>query len=317
MPLKDLTGKVFGNLTVLERDGSSVYGGALWLCQCSCGNKVTMSSGRIRNYQKCGRFCGTERKYIPGTKMEDFTGKVVGALTGISYAGRNEDGVNLWLCQCSCGTMVTETAEMVKKTPTCKHYTNPNHTKPKRLAFKDLVVGRKIGDITVLSRQGEDKLGKELYEVLLPDGSKTIYNIKKLRILYNTTEKMDGDSLIVNHIRPFDSVTRSSNKKYQMYLNRAKEKNTDNTLSETDFYFLTSKPCFYCGSPISLGRVGVRQSCGLDRIDNSKGYTPDNVVSSCTRCNMMRRIESQPEFIQRVLRIYSRHVLHKTTPTKV
>ncbi len=37
--------------------------------------------------------------------------------------------------------------------------------------------------------------------------------------------------------------------------------------------------CHYCGEPIKL-------TCyGLDRKDNSRGYTLDNVVPSCFPCN--------------------------------
>lgn len=56
---EDLAGKQFGKLIVLERDdshpprsGCHVY----WICECDCGNKVSISSGNLkRGYQKsCG-----------------------------------------------------------------------------------------------------------------------------------------------------------------------------------------------------------------------------------------------------------------------
>lgn len=40
------------------------------------------------------------------------------------------------------------------------------------------------------------------------------------------------------------------------------------------------KPCTYCREPI--------ETIGLDRIDNSKGYTVSNIVSCCTLCNITR-----------------------------
>jgi hypothetical protein len=42
-----------------------------------------------------------------------------------------------------------------------------------------------------------------------------------------------------------------------------------------------SLPCSYCGTN------SVQKS--LDRIDNSKGHTTDNVVACCIRCNYIRR----------------------------
>ena len=56
---KDLVGKRFGRLIVLERDykhppraGHHAY----WICECDCGNKISASSGNLkRGYQKsCG-----------------------------------------------------------------------------------------------------------------------------------------------------------------------------------------------------------------------------------------------------------------------
>ena len=42
-----------------------------------------------------------------------------------------------------------------------------------------------------------------------------------------------------------------------------------------------AKGCSYCGEN------GIRMT--LDRIDNSKGHTQDNVISACIRCNYTRR----------------------------
>jgi len=45
---------------------------------------------------------------------------------------------------------------------------------------------------------------------------------------------------------------------------------------------LVATGCFYCGA----GREEIR--IGLDRKDNNTGHTIDNVVSCCTRCNLIR-----------------------------
>lgn len=44
--LKDLTGRRFGRLTVLCRDGSNASGLAVWLCRCTCGT-VTRTAGNL------------------------------------------------------------------------------------------------------------------------------------------------------------------------------------------------------------------------------------------------------------------------------
>lgn len=51
----DLTGKKFNKLTVLTRDFSKV-GRAYWICQCECGNKISVRSDFLKsgNTKACG-----------------------------------------------------------------------------------------------------------------------------------------------------------------------------------------------------------------------------------------------------------------------
>lgn len=101
VPQNDLTGKVFGKLTVLEKsnetrcEGGYIY----WLCLCECGNEVIYQSSYLRsgNIFSCG--C----KRLPdGTK--DMTGQVFGRLLVVEKAKREKRGVVYWRCICDCGT---------------------------------------------------------------------------------------------------------------------------------------------------------------------------------------------------------------------
>lgn len=52
----DLTGRQFGRLTVLRCAGSSPYGGAVWRCQCFCGQRCAVRGGSLRRgtTKSCG-----------------------------------------------------------------------------------------------------------------------------------------------------------------------------------------------------------------------------------------------------------------------
>ena len=64
-----------------------------------------------------------------------------------------------------------------------------------------------------------------------------------------------------------------------------------------DFYHrLIQLPCFYCNDMHGLFR-------GVDRVDNARGYKPDNVVASCSLCNYMKQGLSVRLFRQHVRRI--------------
>ena len=69
-----------------------------------------------------------------------------------------------------------------------------------------------------------------------------------------------------------------------------------NLAFEIDFEFFKeaiSKNCFYCNSgPVSYykkkkGRQGLSYN-GLDRVDNSQGYTHTNIVTCCKFCNFAK-----------------------------
>jgi len=53
---------------------------------------------------------------------------------------------------------------------------------------------------------------------------------------------------------------------------------------------LWGKPCHYCGCKIEI--------TGLDRKDSSKGYSRDNVVPCCRRCNSQKQNKPYEQFIQ-------------------
>jgi len=54
--IKDLTGQVFGRLTVLKSVGFTKWRNLRWLCQCSCGNQKVIQSGNLRSghSKSCG-----------------------------------------------------------------------------------------------------------------------------------------------------------------------------------------------------------------------------------------------------------------------
>ena len=84
------------------------------------------------------------------------------------------------------------------------------------------------------------------------------------------------------------------------------------------FEQLTSSCCFYCGVPPR--QIYTNNGCkseearehaaykynGIDRVDNSKGYTDDNVVSCCKLCNKWKGAMTQREFFAHVENIFRR-----------
>jgi hypothetical protein len=84
-------------------------------------------------------------------------------------------------------------------------------------------------------------------------------------------------------------------------------------LTEEDFDRLTSSDCTYCGIPPStitkVSRNGFFVYNGIDRTDNTIGYTPENTVTCCGICNHAKRDMSQKDFLAWIYRL----VLHTKT----
>ena len=86
--------------------------------------------------------------------------------------------------------------------------------------------------------------------------------------------------------------------RYSAYKSNAKSMGREFDLTLEEFDHLTQQPCTFCGSTENGHR-------GLDRYDNSKGYTEDNVVPCCSKCNYLKGFRfTARELIDQAERIY-------------
>lgn len=73
---------------------------------------------------------------------------------------------------------------------------------------------------------------------------------------------------------------------------------------------IVKKNCFFCGSPpsnIATNRGKIPKTViysGIDRLDNSIGYTERNCAPCCKKCNYWKRADSVDTFLQHVRKIY-------------
>lgn len=88
-------------------------------------------------------------------------------------------------------------------------------------------------------------------------------------------------------------------------------------LSREDIIKLCQQNCYYCGEPpkqkLPENRVknGHFIHNGIDRKDNNIGYTMDNCVPCCTKCNMSKRTMSITEFLSWIKKVYEFTYLKK------
>ena len=88
----------------------------------------------------------------------------------------------------------------------------------------------------------------------------------------------------------------------------AKKRNLEWGIEFIDFITLTQSPCYYCGiKPYMVmfhkETIGHYVYNGIDRRDSSKGYTTENSVACCKKCNLAKRDMSVDEFLSWASRI--------------
>ena len=116
LKLPDLSGQVFGNWTVIKREGS-LNNKSTWLCKCSCGTEKTVIGHNLKNgiSKSCGCKIMTEtRKQAYKNRPSNVKiGDVFGRLTIIEKTDKRLNRCKLWLCKCICGKDVLTTSTLL------------------------------------------------------------------------------------------------------------------------------------------------------------------------------------------------------------
>ena len=148
----DLTGQVFGRLTVVRAAPNAVYKNksakARWVCACDCGKHTIVLSGSLIKgaTTSCGCYL-TERRRSQKRTRRDITGQVFNYLTALAECPPRQHldkpGPRRWLCQCKCGNQkVIAMSELCSgKIKSCGCYRSSN-----KIDF----TGKKFGRLSVL-----------------------------------------------------------------------------------------------------------------------------------------------------------------------
>lgn len=110
-----MTGRKFGQLTVLRRHPENARGGkARWACLCACGRETVIVGGSLRSglSSTCG--CSHDNRILAGSPW-DLSGQRYGRLTVIRRHQQNTTaGKARWVCQCDCGQQTISVSGSLK-----------------------------------------------------------------------------------------------------------------------------------------------------------------------------------------------------------
>lgn len=111
MPVINEIGNTYGYLTVIQRAEKNDDGRAYWICQCRCGNQVTVLGKHLRNgnTKSCGCYQKERAAESNMNRGGDLTGRRFGKLVVLKETGFTTDSYGkrrrLWECQCDCGNI--------------------------------------------------------------------------------------------------------------------------------------------------------------------------------------------------------------------
>ncbi len=100
---------------------------------------------------------------------------------------------------------------------------------------------------------------------------------------------------------------------FREYKRGAINRNYSFILTEKEFFNLIIQDCYFCGQKPVLYKqdISYQNICeenfkrnGIDRLDNSKGYTKENSVTCCKYCNYAKNDQSKESFLNHVKKIY-------------
>lgn len=218
----------------------------------------------------------------------DLTGRKFNMLTVLR---RPEPRNGKWLCQCDCGVYKAVDATRLRnggiKSCGC------------RPRFIDLA-GHKFGNRIAIRKSPNWEYGEMLWECLCDCGKVSDVPSSRLRL-----GKSVGCLSCRKRKRPFESL-------YNTFHSGSLARNIRIAVTFEQFLgFVKIGECHYCGATVNWAEHVTdkhhNQPYNLDRKDNDKGYTLDNVVVCCARCNRGKsKYFSYEEWVEvgKILRVF-------------
>lgn len=241
-------------------------------------------------------------KIIQGSSQRiDLMGQKFGRLTVIKRVESTFSRRVKWLCRCDCGKEIIVKGKGLRS----------GHTKSCGCIRITDLTGKKFGRWTVIKRVNPFSRVNG-YKWLCKCDCGTIRKVRGLG-LRNGTSTSCGcyHKEIAGLSNKLDSGIASFRRKYHHYKSRSREIGRKWELTEEQFKKITQKDCYYCGAKPN-NRCGNKSGNGdyiyngIDRVNNEKGYTIDNIVPCCKICNLGKRDLTVSEFKDWIGRVYNK-----------
>lgn len=120
------------------------------------------------------------------------------------------------------------------------------------------------------------------------------------------------NSMLTNGRRFPDAFSNHKGSALYVYKYSAKQRNYIFELTEEQYYKLIKENCYICGK-----KTDDHHTNGIDRFDNTKGYTFHNSNSCCGQCNIMKKEMDYFEFMKKLQKIYENCLNKEMKPPSI
>lgn len=305
-----LTGKIFGELEVLEFDCVDKYGHNKFKCKCSCGKIISIRSNILKKQNSCKNCCS--RQYVGKISGHYFSGIKKGAKNrkgGIEFDITKEQ---LWdLYQKQNGKCAYSGLDVDFGDTTYEH----------QHGITTASLDRINSDIGYV-KENVQWVHKDINHIKW-DLSENLffYYIKNIIEFDKIFTKIKNYQLSEKHglFKGFGEISRAYWGKVQY---DAKGRDISFNLKIEDVwgkYLNQGGLCYYSGLPIQFypktktKEHWKKQTASIDRIDSSKPYEIDNIVITHKDINKMKLDFVKEEFLFYCNKIYKHSNLKERT----
>jgi hypothetical protein len=149
LDIKNICGRRFHYLKVLEYDRKNKDGRRLWKCQCDCGKTQSVVEKNLLN--GTAHSCGCYRlERLRKVKLQDISGQKFGRLTALNRV--NKSNRSQWKCKCDCGKITYPSLSALKRgsVKSCGCYSRDTVS----IRLSSNLIGQRFGRLVVQGKVG-------------------------------------------------------------------------------------------------------------------------------------------------------------------
>jgi len=236
-------------------------------------------------------------------QARDITGQSFGKFRVLSQTNKKaNDGAYLWTFQCCCGNVIERTIQTIKNLKSCGCIReNKSWYQEKDLrGFRNFMVTA----IEPTEKRGNG--GYVVWKMRCDCGNE--FERSSYYLTKGFTKSCGCKRFVTGRPRIADNGAHI-NTIFSSYKRSAKDRNIEFLITKEQAKVLFETNCFYCGIVPTVSYTHSNLSGnyawnGIDRKDNSKGYTIENCVACCKMCNFAKSNHSIEDFTTWIKRAY-------------